>query len=354
MNARAVLPVALAAVLFGLSAPLSKLLLKDIPPVALAGLLYLGAFAGLALYAVVRRVLGGRRAGGDERPLRRADLPWLAGAIVSGGIAGPILLMTGLERTTGIAASLLLNLEGIATALIAVQLFREPAGHRTWAAATTMALAGTLAAWDPARGRFEALGPILVLAAMFCWGLDNNLTRNISDKDPVLIAGLKGLAAGGISLGLSRLFGEGPFSIPAVPLALAVGALCYGLSLVLFIVSLRGLGALRTGTLFGLAPFAGAAASIPMLGEPLAWTMAPAAGLMVLGYVLVVGEKHAHAHGHARMTHVHRHAHRDLHHEHAHSACVREPHCHEHTHEETHHVHGHWPDIHHRHGHGGA
>lgn len=353
MSLAAVVPVALAAVFFGLSAPLAKLLLEDIPPVALAGLLYLGAFSGLALYATVRRLFAARR-GPTVRdlPLRRKDLPWLAGAILTGGVAGPILLMAGLERTSGVAASLLLNLEGIATASIAVLFFREPSGRRTWAAASAMALAGALTAWSPERGAFDAFGPLLVLGAMICWGLDNNLTRNISDRDPVLIAGIKGLVAGGFSLGLAAALGEGLSPGPAVILALVVGAICYGFSLVLFILSLRRLGAFRTGTLFSLAPFVGAAASIPILGEPLGRNLVPAAALMAAGVILIAGEKHAHSHRHSRVTHVHGHVHGDLHHGHGHPAGVPEPHCHEHTHEETDHVHGHWPDTHHRHGHG--
>ena len=353
MSIAAVAPVALAALFFGLSAPLAKLLLKDIPPVALAGLLYLGAFSGLAFFAAVRRPNAARRGPTSrDAPLRGRDLPWLAGAVLTGGVAGPILLMAGLERTSGVAASLLLSLEGIATASIAALLFREPSGRRTWAAAGAMALAGTLTAWSPERGGFDALGPLLVLGAMICWGVDNNLTRNISDRDPVLIAGIKGLVAGSVSLGLSAALGEGFSPGPSAPLALVVGAICYGFSLVLFILSLRRLGAFRTGALFSLAPFAGAAASIPILGEPVGLNLVPAAALMAAGVILIAGEKHAHSHRHSRMTHVHGHVHGDLHHGHDHPAGVSEPHCHEHTHEETDHVHGHWPDTHHRHGHG--
>ncbi len=207
MNVRPFVPVMLSALAFGLAAPLSKLLLRDIPPISMAGLLYVGAFAGLALYScarwISRRI---RRADAGRRfdPLRAGDLPWLAGAIAAGGVVGPVCLMLGLERTSGASASLLLNLEGLATALIAVLLFREPAGRRTWAALAAMTAAGLLTTWDPGSGRFEASGPLLVLVAMVSWGLDNNLTRNISDKDPVLIAGIKGVAAGAFSLGWPR------------------------------------------------------------------------------------------------------------------------------------------------------
>ncbi len=356
MSARPFVPIIVSAVAFGLSTPLSKLLLRDIPPVSMAGLLYLGAFAGLALYSAARLIIGrGKLADAGPRfdPLRLKDLPWLAGAVISGGVVGPICLMEGLRRTSGTSASLLLNLEGLATALLAVLLFREPAGRRTWLAMAAMTAAATLTSWDPSGGKMEALGPLLILAAMIGWGLDNNLTRNISDKDPVLIAMIKGLAAGAFALGLAAAAGEGMrFGLPTVS-ALVVGAVCYGFSLVLFIGSLRRLGAFRTGAFFGLAPFIGVAVALPLLGEPVRWTLGPAALLMAFGAFLIAGEKHAHSHSHRSLTHTHPHVHGDLHHDHAHPEVPEEPHSHEHSHPEREHAHGHWPDAHHRHGHEG-
>ncbi len=356
MNGRPFFPILLSAAAFGLSTPLAKLLLRDIPPVSMAGLLYAGAFAGLAVYAGVRRAFARARGPASGRrfaALRAGDLPWLAGAILSGGIVGPIFLMEGLRRMSGSSASLLLNLEGLATALIAVLLFREPAGRRTWTALAAMTAAGILTTWDPGRGRFEALGPLFILVAMTGWGLDNNLTRNISDKDPVLIAAIKGFVAGGVALGLAAAVGERtPLGLPAAS-ALVVGAVCYGFSLVLFIGSLRRLGAFRTGAFFSLAPFVGAAVALPVLGEPVRWTLGPAAALMALGVTLMAGEKHAHPHKHGPLRHVHSHVHDDLHHAHAHSENPGEPHSHDHDHPGTEHTHGHWPDVHHRHAHHG-
>ena len=354
MSTRPFVPILLSAVAFGLSIPLSKILLKDIPPVSMAGLLYVGAFAGLTLYSGARRILARGRGTDPGRrfdPLRAGDFPWLAGAIVFGGVIGPVCLMEGLRRTSGASASLLLNLEGLATALLAVLLFREPAGRRTWTALAAMTVAGVLTSWDPASGRIEALGPLLVFAAMICWGLDNNLTRNISDKDPVLVGRIKGFVAGAFSLGLAAAAGERlPIGFPAA-WALAVGAVCYGFSLVLFIESLKRLGAFRTGAFFGLAPFVGAAVALPVLGEPVRWALGPAVALMAFGAFLIAGEKHAHAHTHRPLTHTHSHAHTDLHHGHAHPAIAKEVHSHEHDHPEREHAHGHWPDVHHRHGH---
>lgn len=346
--------VLVSALLFGVSTPLAKLLLGGIHPVALAGLLYSGVFLGLGAYRVASRLAGRRgRSGRDlrETPLGKQDLPWLAGAIVAGGIVAPICLMIGLNRITGFAASLLLNFEAAATALIAVFLFRENAGRRVWAALALMTAGGALLSWDPGLGRLDLAGPLLILAAMAGWGLDNNLTRQISDKDPVQIAMAKGLVAGAVALGLAFSMGRG-FS-PGLPAfgGLVVGAVCYGLSLVLFIKGLKGLGAFRTGALFSLAPFAGALSSIALLGDRVSPVMA-AAGLLMAGAVaLVVREKHVHAHRHDRLAHSHAHVHSDLHHLHDHQGEgeVREPHAHKHVHEELDHIHGHWPDIHHRH-----
>ena len=346
MKAGPVLSVLAAAFLFGLSAPLAKLLLGRADPVALAALLYAGVFLGPAAYRVAAGRFRGRGA-----PLGRRDLPWLAGAVLSGGIAAPILLMLGLGRVSGLTGSLLLNFEAAATALIAVLLFKENAGGRVWAALALMTAGGALLSWVPGEGRLEVAGPLLVLAAMAGWGLDNNLTRQISGKDPVTIAMVKGLVSGAVSLTLAFSLGRGfPPGLPAAA-GLAVGAVGYGLSLVLFIKGLKGLGAFRTGALFSVAPFAGAAASVIILGDRVGPGLAAAGLLMAAGVALVVREKHVHAHHHGRTVHAHAHVHTDLHHLHGHDGDVREPHGHAHVHEEMDHAHGHWPDGDHRHGH---
>jgi drug/metabolite transporter (DMT)-like permease len=343
------LSILLSASLFGLSPPLAKLLVEDISPVALAGLLYLGSFAGLTIYRVVRRA--SRFTVKKAAPLETKDIPWLFGAILSGGILGPICLMMGLRFISGFSASLLLNLEGLATALIAVLIFKENTGKRFWLALTCMTLAGVILSWNPELGRFTLKGPLLVTAAMVCWGLDNNLTCNISDKDPIQITQIKGFFAGGTCLFLAVLL---KMTIPlemSLLLALLLGSFSYGLSLVLFIKALKGLGSSRTGAFFSLAPFVGAVFSVIVLREWLGWVMFPAAGLMIIGVYLIWLERHSHRHFHARQTHAHSHSHDDGHHLHSHPARIEEPHAHEHTHHETEHIHGHWPDTHHRHQH---
>jgi drug/metabolite transporter (DMT)-like permease len=350
LHKRAYLDVIVSAVLFGLSAPLAKLLVRDIAPVALAGLLYAGAFLGLSAYEIGRRRIGPGR-GPAAGPLLKKDIPWLAGGILTGGIGGPICLLLGLARTSGTSASLLLNLEGVATALIAVLVFRENAGRRIWAALGLMTGAGVFLSWDPGRGRFEAAGSLLVLAAMVCWGLDNNFTRNIADRNPIQIARIKGLISGAVSLGLAALLGMRIPLQASLLAGLLLGAFSYGVSLVLYIRALAHLGAFRAGAFFSVAPFVGAIVSLAILPEPARWVLAPGAALMAFGVFLLVGEDHEHRHRHERIIHAHAHGHRDGHHGHDHEFTPAGPHSHEHEHEETDHVHAHMPDIHHRHKH---
>lgn len=340
----------LAAALFGLSTPFAKLLVGDIPPVALAGLLYLGAFLGLGSYAVLRRAIPGRKVSSGSS-LRRADLPWLAGAILSGGILAPVSLMVGLTLISGFSASLLLNMEGVATAIIATMLFGENLGRRAVIALVCVTTAGILLTWDPSQGEWDLAGLLLMILAGFGWGLDNNLTRNICGRDPVQIALAKGGVAGSASLAIAIAMGSSISVDSQILWALVLGAMSYGASLVFFVMALQGLGASRTGLFFSLGPFVGAVVSILVLREWLGWTVFPALALTILGVLALVYERHTHEHEHEETTHTHMHSHGDLDHDHDHPAPIRGPHSHEHSHKGTVHDHPHWPDIHHRHGH---
>ena len=341
--------IAISAALFGISPPLAKLLVKDIPPIALAGLLYLGAFIGLSLYSISRRIVSAestRRAN-----LKKGDLPWLLGAILSGGIIAPICLMFGLSQISGFTTSLLLNLEGIFTAIIAVIFFKENAGKRLWLALMCMTVAGVFETWDSSQGRFSLLGPLLVTLSMICWGIDNNLTRNISTRNPAQITRIKGFVSGLVSLSLTYALGMEIKWDVSICYALLLGALSYGISLVFFIKALEGLGSFRTGMFFSLAPFIGALTSLILLREWIGWVMFPAIMLTVAGVWLISTEKHEHLHLHQEEVHAHLHNHNDNHHIHEHAGIVREPHIHEHQHLEENHAHSHWPDTQHRHDH---
>lgn len=349
MDKRPLSYIAIAAVLFGVSAPLAKLLVKNIPPVALAGFLYLGAFIGLSLYSIILRIVSHRST--RRGNLKKEDVPWLFGATLSGGIIAPICLMLGLSRISGFATSLLLNLEGVFTAIIAVIFFRENAEKRLWLALICMTAAGAFLTWDTSESRFNLLGPFLVMLSMICWGIDNNLTRNISMRNPVQITRIKGVVSGLTSLFLAWILRMDITWNVSILYALVLGAFSYGISLVFFIKSLEGLGAFRAGVFFNLTPFIGAAASLLLLREWIGWVMFPAIVLTAVGVWLISTERHEHTHLHVEAIHTHLHRHDDLHHNHEHTGFVSEPHNHEHRHEEVNHIHSHWPDTHHRHEH---
>jgi drug/metabolite transporter (DMT)-like permease len=283
-TAVAIAPALIAPLLFGLGAVASKALLTDISPVLLAGLLYLGSGLGLGAVWLLRP----RSSGLAGQPLERADLPWLSGAIICGGVAGPVLLMLGLVRTPASAASLLLNLETAFTALLAWSLFGEKGTARLVCGIALVLAGGAVLSW-PERGATAHghwAGSLLVAAACLAWGLDNYLSQRISAKDPVSIAAIKGLVAGIVNASLALASGA---SIPAPALlmkAALLGFLSYGVSLVCFILSLRRIGSARTGLYFALAPFFGAVAGLLFLREPFTARLALAAGLMAAGAVL--------------------------------------------------------------------
>ncbi len=349
MDKTPLLYILISASLFGLSAPLAKILVEDIEPIVLAGLLYLGAFLGLSLLTLARNITGWSEE--KTRSLERSDIPWLAGAIVTGGVLGPITLMMGLKLISGFVTSLLLNLEGLATGLIAVLFFKEDPGKRIWLALVAMTIAGILLNWNPQQGSFNVIGPLLIVFAMICWGIDNNLTRNISQKNPIHIAAIKGIVAGSASISIAIVLGNNIDMSISIIFALIVGAFSYGVSLVLFIKALEGLGSFRTGMFFSIGPFIGAVASLLLFNDQIELVMIPAVILMVAGVYFVITEKHSHEHDHAELHHSHYHTHNDSHHNHEHDEDIKGGHIHDHSHEDLYHSHLHWPDSHHRHDH---
>lgn len=343
-----VLLALMSAALFGASTPFAKVLLGQIDPWMMAGLLYLGAGGGLAMIHLSRQAL---RLPAIEAPLRRADLPWLALVIGMGGILGPLLLMAGLARTDASGASLLLNLEGLASLAIAWVWFRENVDRRLLLGAFAILAGAALLSW---RGQASFhWGAALIAGACLCWGIDNNLTRKLSSADPVQIAMLKGLVAGTVNLALSLLNGSALPGAATILAAGAVGFLGYGVSLALFVLALRHLGTARTGAYFSLAPFVGAVLAVAMLGEPVTPLLLVSGALMALGLWLHVSERHDHEHIHDPLEHEHRHRH-DAHHQHEHGPEIvaGDPHTHWHRHAALAHRHPHYPDLHHRHAHG--
>ncbi|MGH8028423.1 MAG: EamA family transporter [Arenimonas sp.] len=343
-------PALIAALLFGASTPLAKLLLADIPPVLLAGLLYAGSGLGLGAWFGLRRLRP--REQGGEAPLQRRDVPWLAGAVFFGGVVGPFALMSGLASTPASTASLLLNLEGVLTALAAWVVFRENVDVRIFLGMVAIITGGLILSWTQAPQAGLPWGAFAIAGACACWAIDNNLTRVVSGGDPVQIAAIKGGVAGMINIGIALFLGQRLPDGWHVAAAGTIGLLGYGISLVAFVLALRHLGAARTGAYFSTAPFVGAALSLLILREAPATGFWIASGLMATGVWLHVSEHHEHVHAHEALDHEHLHAH-DAHHQHDHDGDRdgSEPHSHPHRHAPMIHSHPHYPDLHHRHGH---
>lgn len=338
-----------AALLFGASTPLAKLLVADISPILLAGLLYAGSGCGLGLWWGLRRVRGRFD---EEAALKRQDLPWLAGAVLFGGVIGPVLLMIGLAATPASTASLLLNLESVLTAVLAWVVFRENVDRRVLLGMLLIVIGGGLLSWIQTPQLGLPWSSLAIIGACVCWAIDNNLTRAVSGGDPVQIAAIKGGVAGVINISIALALGARLPGIFPMAAAGAIGLLGYGVSLVAFVLALRHLGTARTGAYFSTAPFVGVGLSLVLLGDSPEASFWIAGALMAMGVWLHVSEYHAHEHRHDALIHEHRHSH-DEHHQHTHdfSWDEKKPHSHPHVHTPIVHSHPHYPDIHHRHNH---
>lgn len=346
MNQSVIFAIA-AAVLFGASTPLAKLLVGDVSPVLLGGLLYLGSGVGLGLFRMLRDKAW------NPSGLQAGDWPWLLGAIFFGGVLGPVALMYGLTTVSGSAASLMLNLESVLTAVLAWVVFKENADKRIVLGMLAIVVGGAVLSSQPGgAGSSSLVGLAAIAIACLCWAIDNNLTRKVSASDAVFIASSKGLLAGLVNCAVALGMGA---SFPAVQtslLAMTVGLLGYGIGLVFFVLALRGLGTARTGAYFSTSPFIGSAVSLLFLGETATASFWLASALMALGLWLHLTETHEHEHTHEPLEHSHAHTH-DEHHQHQHNASLdlTEPHAHLHRHSSLTHKHPHYPDIHHQHSH---
>ncbi len=337
----------LAAGLFGASTPFAKLLLGQTSPVLLAALLYLGSGIGLSFWLLISWKTKKKS---TEASLKKEDIPWLAGAIFTGGIVAPIMLLFGLNLTPASTASLLLNLEGVLTAVLAWFVFKENFDRRIAFGMLFIVAGGIILSWEGKPEIGLPWGALLIAGACLMWAVDNNLTRKVSAVNPLQIAALKGVCAGIVNLIIALIIGvkfPDGFSIVSAGF---VGLIGYGISLSFFVLALRYLGTARTGAYFSLAPFVGAIVSIIVLRDSLSVAFISAAVLMMIGVYLHLTEKHEHDHIHSLLEHDHRHIH-DEHHRHDHQIefSSDKPHNHLHKHEETNHEHDHFPDIHHQH-----
>jgi drug/metabolite transporter (DMT)-like permease len=337
-----------SALLFGAGTPVAKLLLNGVNVWLLAGLLYLGSGLGLFIYRRWQRAPGVKLQPGEWR--------WFGGAILAGGVIAPVLQMFGLSGMPASGASLLLNLEGVFTALLAWFVFRENFDFRIALGMAAIVAGAVVLGWPAGQAvELGSLWPALcIVGACLCWGIDNNLTRKVSLTDATWLASVKGLCAGPVNLTLAVLLGTNWPPLPNLAGALLTGFLAYGVSLTLFVVGLRHLGTARAGAYYSIAPFFGAVLAIIALGERPSPALLVAGGLMALGLWLHLTEKHKHAHTHQVQTHTHEHVH-DVHHAHSHAPgeapLSKAAHSHAHRHEALPHSHDHFPDMHHQHSH---
>jgi drug/metabolite transporter (DMT)-like permease len=332
-----------AAALFGLSAPLAKPLLDSTSPLTLAGLLYLGGGLALTVASALRKKP-------NEAPLQREDAPLVGLLVLCGGIVGPVLMLFALQRASASGVSLLLNLEGPFTLAVAALAFHEHVGWRGLASLGAVVVGALVLSLPASPVRLPATAALCVAGACLAWGLDNNLTRALSLRDPVALVRTKTLGAGVCTLALSLLVGQALPTWRTTLFALALGAASYGTSILLDTYALRMLGAAREAAYFATAPFLGALGAVLFLKEKLTPATLVAGGLMGLGVWLLLSERHGHTHSHQAVEHEHRHVH-DVHHQHTHTEKVEGPHSHPHQHAPLTHDHPHVPDAHHGHRH---
>jgi drug/metabolite transporter (DMT)-like permease len=344
---RAILLALLAAALYGISSPVSKLLVEKIPPTMMAGLLYLGAGFGMFLVQGIKIV---RKNNHSEAKMTKKELPFIIGMVLL-DIGAPILLMFGLTLTTSANASLLNNFEIAATAVIALFIFKETVGKRMWIAITLITVSSIVLSVEDHGSFTFSFGSVLVLLACVCWGFENNCTRMLSFKDPLKVVVIKGFGSGLGSLLISVALGDLSGNILYIAITLILGFVAYGLSIYCYIRAQRTLGAARTSTFYAAAPFIGVLISWLIFRDGLTGTFLAAFAIMLTGTYFAVTEEHNHLHAHLAITHEHKHNHNDGIHNHVHIPEVSGEHCHVHTHEAIVHKHPHSHELHHKHSH---
>ena len=346
-KATAILMAILAAALFGISLPVSKLLLVKIPPTLMASVLYLGAGFGMLAINIVK-VLSKREQ--IEARITKNEMPYIMGMIIL-DVAAPVCLMIGLTMTTSANASLLNNFEIVATSLIALLIFKESIGKKMWIAISLITLSSLILSVENLSSFSFSIGSIFVLLACLCWGFENNCTRMLSLKDPLQTVVVKGFGAGIVSLIIALSLKQYSTNLLYLSMALLLGFVSYGLSIYFYIIAQRELGAARTSAYYAVAPFIGVFLSVIIFGQEITISFIIAIIIMIIGAYFAVVEHHKHIHSHEEATHEHRHNHSDNHHTHIHDYEVKSEHNHVHTHEITAHIHKHTPDMHHVHCH---
>ncbi|HPH69713.1 MAG TPA: DMT family transporter, partial [Kofleriaceae bacterium] len=314
-----------------------------------AAALYAGAAIAALLLLGISAVRRAPSAGGS---LQRNDLLRIIAIATIGGALAPTLLAWGLQRSGAAVGSLLLNLEAVFTVLLARAFFREPIGRRVAFAVALMALGGAMLSIDAWQSQtWELTGLLAVVAATLAWAADNTLMRPLAERNPLYVVAAKGTIGALLTVVGATLAHEPWPATRALLILLACGATGYGLSLRLYLLAQRNIGAGRTGSIFAMAPFVGAALAFAFGDRAITGWIVAAAGLFVSGVVLHVTEKHRHAHRHDALAHDHMHRHDDEHHTHSHDTPVVGAHSHFHTHHTTEHDHEHAPDVHHDHSH---
>ncbi|KUO71507.1 MAG: hypothetical protein APF81_11055 [Desulfosporosinus sp. BRH_c37] len=346
-NKTAILIAILAAALFGISSPVSKLLLVEIPPTLMAALLYLGAGFGMLTINLVKALCKREQI---EAKMTKKEMPYILGMIILDVVA-PVCLMIGLTMTTSANVSLLSNFEIVATSLIALLIFKEAIGKRMWIAISLITLASIILSVEDLTSFSFSNGSIFIILACFCWGFENNCTRMLSLKDPLQIVVVKGFGSGVGSLMIALALKQYSTNLLYLLMALVLGFVSYGLSIYFYIIAQRELGAARTSAYYAVAPFTGVLLSITIFGQQITLSFVIALIIMIIGAYFGGVEHHKHLHNHEEGTHEHRHNHDDNHHTHIHDYKGEGEHSHVHTHEKIEHTHAHTPDMHHVHSH---